>query len=60
MTDNKYWIHLEELRRSGETNMYGAGPYLEAEFGLSRQEARSILSDWMRNYNAADYEDMLE
>lgn len=60
MTDNKYWIYLEELRRSGVTNMYGAGPYLEAAFGLDKREAKDILIDWMQNYNAADYEDMPE
>ena len=60
MTDNKYWIYLEELRRSGVTNMYGAAPYLMDEFDLTRNEAKSILVDWMRNYNAADYEDMPE
>lgn len=60
MTDNKYWIYLEELRRSGVTNMYGAGSYLADEFGLSTNEAASILADWMRNYNAADYEAMPE
>lgn len=60
MTDNKYWIYLEELRRSGETNMYGAVPYLQAEFGLDKREAKDILIDWMQNYNAADYENMPE
>lgn len=56
-TTNKYWIYLENLRRSGETNMFGARPYLEAAFGLSKQEATKILADWMRNYNPDDYED---
>lgn len=55
-TTNKYWIYLEKLRRSGDTNMFGATPYLMAEFGLSRQEAIKILSDWMKNYNPDDYE----
>lgn len=27
-TTNEYWIYLENLRRSGVTNMYGATPYL--------------------------------
>jgi len=58
MTDNKYWIYLENLRRSGVTNMFGAGPYLERAFGVGRSEARRILADWMRNYNPADYEAM--
>lgn len=56
MTTNIYWVYLENLRRSGVTNMYGAGPYLQAEFGLSRQEARDILIDWMKNYKREDYE----
>ena len=56
MTDNKYWIFLERLRRSGITNMYGAVPYLvEAFEELSSSSAREILIDWMKNYNADDY-----
>ena len=54
-TTNVYWIYLEQLRRSGVTNMYGASPYLAEAFGLSRNEARDILADWMRNYNREDY-----
>ena len=57
MTNNKYWIYLEELRKSGVTNMYGAGPYLEETFDLTRREANKILGDWMRNFNRADYEE---
>lgn len=54
-TTNKYWIYLEELRRSGVTNMFGAVPYLMGEFDLDRREARDILTDWMKNYNPDDY-----
>ena len=54
-TENKYWIFLEELRVSGVTNMYGAGPYLQEEFGLDKKEANKILADWMQNYNPDDY-----
>lgn len=54
-TDNKYWIYLEMLRRSGVTNMYGAAPYLQKEFNISKQEAVKILADWMKNYNPEDY-----
>lgn len=56
MTDNKYWIFLENLRRSGETNMYGAAPWLVAAFGISHKKAREILADWMKNYNPSDHE----
>lgn len=56
MTDNKYWIYLEQLRRSGVVNMFGASPYLKDEFGLTDKESRGILLDWMNNYNPSDYE----
>ena len=58
-TTNEYWIYLENLRRTGIVNMYGAGVYLEMDFGLSKQEARKILADWMHNYNPDDYEEEL-
>jgi hypothetical protein len=38
---------LNRLRESGETNMYGASPYLQEEFGYRKHEARKILTDWM-------------
>jgi hypothetical protein len=40
---------LDELRESGETNMVGAAPYLQEEFDLTRNEARTILSEWMKS-----------
>lgn len=56
-TTNEYWIFLEELRRSGAINMYGARPYLMEAFGLDKSEATKILADWMRNYNPEDYDE---
>ena len=47
----EYFDYLVELRDSGETNMFGAAPYLEREFGLSRTEARNILVQWMESFN---------
>lgn len=44
----KEFIYLIELRRSGITNMFGASPYLMREFGITNQEARQILGEWMR------------
>ena len=41
---------LEDLRQSGVTNMYGAAPYLAAEFHISNSEAREILGKWMESY----------
>ena len=42
--------YLDALRESGVTNMFGAGPYLVAEFGLTSREAREILAEWMRTF----------
>ena len=57
MARNEYWNYLEELRRSGETNMFGAAPYLQTRFGITKSKAREILMDWMQNYNPDDYEE---
>lgn len=57
MTDNKYYIFLEKLRRSGATNMFGAVPYLIDEFPeLNKHSAKKILIEWMKTYDCNDYE----
>lgn len=39
---------LDDLRESGETNMFGARPYLLEEFpDLSKQQAAEVLKFWM-------------
>jgi hypothetical protein len=47
----EYFDYLVELRDSGVTNMWGAAPYLEQEFGLSRQDARDVLIAWIESFN---------
>lgn len=42
--------YLNELRKSGVTNMFGATPYIEKEFGISKEDARKALSYWMKNF----------
>lgn len=39
---------LNQLRESGQTNMFGAVPYLMDEFDIERDEAREVLLDWMQ------------
>jgi len=46
----KYFDYLIQLRDSGVTNMFGAAPYLELEFGLSRSEAKKVLATWMSSF----------
>ncbi len=42
--------YLDELRESGVTNMFGASGYLVREFDLTKDEAREILSYWMKTF----------
>ena len=48
---NEYYGYLNALRDSGVVNMFGAGAYLQDQFGLSRSEARTILAAWMSQYS---------
>jgi hypothetical protein len=40
--------YLIDLRDSGETNMWGAAPYIQREFGVQYVEAKNILLEWIR------------
>ena len=42
--------YLEKLRESGATNMYGAAPYIQREFGMTAQAAHKHLARWMDSY----------
>lgn len=46
----QYFSYLNVLRESGVTNMFGASPYLEREFGLNRHEAKDVLMAWMKQF----------
>jgi hypothetical protein len=45
---------LDNLRKSGKTNMFGATPYLVKRFCLKEKEARQILSYWMETFGQED------
>ena len=47
----EYFEYLDELRESGETNMFGAGAYLRREFGLEKKESHEILAKWMETFS---------
>lgn len=57
MTDEdevrEYYDYLIRLRDSGETNMWGAAPYIQREFGVTRDEARTILISWIDSFDKA-------
>lgn len=46
--------YLDDLRESGETNMFGAVPYLQGMFGMSKSDARTILTYWMSTFGQSD------
>ena len=48
--NKEYYQYLNELRESGKTNMFGAGSYLQEEFGLDKKEAREVLKAWMKQF----------
>ena len=43
--------YLDDLRESGSINMFGAAPYVEANFNVDRKEAGRLLMLWMANFN---------
>jgi hypothetical protein len=47
---DEHLAYLDDLRDSGITNMFGARPYVENEFGCSKREATEILSYWMKSF----------
>ena len=47
--EKEIFEYLENLRESGITNMFGAGIFLQEEFGLGKLEAREFLLKWMKS-----------
>jgi hypothetical protein len=56
----KYILYLDALLASGETNMFGAGPYLREEFGLTRGESYKVLSAWRKSDRTKPLDDRAE
>ena len=42
--------YLNDLRESGQVNMFGSGMYLQSAFGLSRYEAKDVVLEWMKTF----------
>ena len=47
--EKQIFEYLDNLRESGITNMFGAGIFLQEEFGLGKHEAREFLAKWMKS-----------
>ena len=50
MNKDEVFAYLDDLRESGETNMFGSPTYVEAAFGVSKEEARAFVSEWMKTF----------
>ena len=44
--------YLDDLRESGDVNMFGATPYLAANRDLDQRTARAVLAGWMSTFAA--------
>jgi hypothetical protein len=44
---DRYFRFLRRLRADGRTNMYGAVPYLMRSFFLEREQAFSVVCQWL-------------
>lgn len=47
----EFFEYLDELRESGETNMFGAGPYLREEFDMDRATSHTVLKSWQDTFS---------
>lgn len=50
-TINTMYSYLDDLRESGITNMFGAGPYLAKEFDIDKRTARLVVGSWMNTFS---------
>lgn len=46
---------LDNLRESGQINMFGAAPVIQDVFDLSRRESQSVLQEWMNNFQCLTF-----
>ncbi len=59
--EKEVFSYLNDLRDSGETNMFGAGSYVQDEFNLDKKESRRLVTLWMKNFNKdGDYDEIKE
>ena len=43
--------YLDDIRESGKTNMFGATPYIQKHFRITKYDAQSFLVKWMETFN---------
>jgi hypothetical protein len=50
MKDNGMFEFLDNLRESGQINMFCASPVIAEVFGLDKKLSREVVSAWMKNF----------
>ena len=50
ITQDQVNIFLDNLRESGVTNMFGATPYIQKRFGVTKYDANRFLVNWMETF----------
>ncbi len=50
IVEDIHLLYLDELRESGEINMFGARPYLQNEFKLNYEDSIIIHTYWMDHF----------
>lgn len=50
LDDSIFFEFLNDLRESGQINMFGAAPVLADTFGMTKSQARGVLSAWMKSF----------
>lgn len=43
--------YLDDLRASGATNMFGAGPYVQRDLGHDRRTSMKLVQYWMETFS---------
>lgn len=49
--DDEVLAYLDTLRESGAVNMFGAGPYVQRQFGVDRRTAQEWVLYWMATFD---------
>lgn len=57
--EKEMFDYLNDLRESGDINMFSASSYLVDEFNIQKNQASKVLAKWMMNFNEDGYEDLV-
>ena len=48
---DEHLTYLDQLRESGQVNMFGAKPYLTQRFGMTRATATEVWTYWTTTFS---------